>query len=146
MTALLARGLLLVAGLILAACQHGPRLIEKDAQSDELLKETTVGVPLPPGCPTLTASVPAGEKGFAVSYQEPKTNQNGFPLTNLSYTTIYLSTPKGLTQSLRIWTTDPRGGALVTVRNISPPAQEFGLCATATNWAMKESALPSPAR
>ena len=143
---LLARWSLLVAGLILAACENGPRIIDKNAQSDEIRKETTVGVVLPPGCPTLTASVPAGKKVFTISYQEPKTDQSGVPLTDLSYTTIYLSSSQGQTQSIRIWTTDPRGGAIVTVHNIAPPAQQFGICATATNLAKKESSPVSAIR
>jgi hypothetical protein len=137
--------LLLAATMTLAACETGQRLLEKNAQSDELRKETTVGVPLPPGCPTLTTSLPAGKAIFTVSYQEPTTNQNGAPLTDLGYTTIYLSSPKAQTKALRIWTNNAHGGALVTISNIPVPAQELGLCVTATNWAQKESppALPT---
>ena len=38
-------------------------------------------------------------------------------------------------QAIRIWTNDPHGGALVTIHNVPAPAQELGLCVTATNWA-----------
>jgi hypothetical protein len=137
--------LLLAATMALAACETGQRLLQKNAQGEELRKETTVEVPLPPGCPTLTTSLPSGKATLTVSYQEPTTNQNGAPLTDLGYTTIYLSSPKAQTKALRIWTNDAHGGALVTISDIPIPAQELGLCVTATNWARKESppALPT---
>ena len=135
--------LLLAAGMALTACETGQMLLEKNAQGDELRKETTVGVPLPPGCPTLTTSLPAGKTGLTVSYQEPTTSQNGAPLANLAYTTIYLSWPKAQTKAIRVWTNDAHGGALVTIRNVSAPSPEFGICVTATNWARQESP-PAP--
>ena len=135
--------LLLAAGMALTACATGQRPLEKNAQSDELQKETTVGVPLPPGCPTLTTSLPAGHSSLTVSYHEPSTNQAGSPLANLAYTTIYLSWPKAQTKAIRIWTNNAHGGALVIIRNVPTPAQELGLCVTATNWARQES-LPAP--
>lgn len=137
--------LLLAATMALAACETGQMILQKNAQGEELRKETTVEVPLPPGCPTLTTSLPSGKATLTVSYQEPTTNQNGAPLTDLGYTTIYLSSPKAQTKALRIWTNDAHGGALVTISDIPIPAQELGLCVTATNWARKESspALPT---
>jgi hypothetical protein len=77
-----------------------------------------------------------------VSYQEPTTNQNGVPLTELGYTTIYVSSPKGPAQAIHVWTNDAHGGALVTIHDVPVPAQEVGICVTATNWARKES-LPA---
>lgn len=129
--------------MALAACETGPMLLEKNAQDDELRKETTVDVPLPPGCPTLTTALPAGKATLTVSYQEPTTNQSGALLTDLAYTTIYLSSPKAQTKAIRIWTNDAHGGALVAIRDIPVPAQELGLCVTTTNWARKESP-PAP--
>ena len=138
-----ATGLLLAATMALTACETGQRLLEKNALSDELRKETTVGVPLPPGCPTQTRSLPAGQTHFTVSYQEPIANENNVPLNDLAYTTIYVNAPHGTTQAIRVWTNDPHGGALVTIHDVPAPAQELGLCATATNWARKES-VPAP--
>jgi len=130
--------------MALTACEMGQMLLQKNAQGDELRKETTVGVPLPSGCPTLTTSLPAGQSGLTVSYQEPTTSQAGDPLANLAYTTIYLSWPKAQTKAIRIWTNDAHGGALVTIRDIPVPAQELGLCVTATNWARQESPPAAP--
>jgi hypothetical protein len=141
-----ARCLLLGAGMALTACETGQMLLEKNAQGDELRKEITVGVPLPPGCPTLTTFLPAGKTTVAVSYQEPTTNQNGAPLTNLAYTTIYLSSSKGPAQAIHVWTNDSHGGALVTIHDIPASAQELGLCVTATNWARKESGPAPPTK
>lgn len=137
--------LLLAATMALTACETGQALLEKSAQGDELRKETSVGVPLPPGCPTLTVSLPAEQSGLTVSYQEPTTSQAGDPLANLAYTTFYLSWPKAQTKAIRIWTNDTHGGAVVTILDIPVPAQELGLCVTATNWARQEStpALPT---
>ena len=137
--------LLLAAMMALAACETGPMLLEKNAQGDELRKETTVGVPLPPGCLAFTTSLPAGKTTLTVSYQEPTTNQTGALLTDLAYTTIYLSSPQAQTKAIRIWTNDAHGGGLVAIRDIPVPAQELGLCVTATNRARKESppALPT---
>ena len=97
--------------MALAACETGQMLLEKSAQGDELRKETTADVPLPTGRPTLTPSLPAGKTTLTVSYQEPTTNQNGALLTDLAYTTIYLSSPKSQTKAIRIWTNDSHGGA-----------------------------------
>jgi len=137
--------LLLSATMALAACGTGQRLLEKNAQGDELRNETTVDVPLPPGCQTLTTSLPAGKTTLTVSYLEPTTNQNGALLTELAFTTIYLSLPEAQTKAIRIWTNNAHGGAFVTIRGIPVPVQELGLCVTATNWARKESlpALPT---
>jgi hypothetical protein len=131
---------LLAAGMALTACETvSSRVLEKNAQGDELRKETTASVSLPPGCPTLTTSLPLGKANVTVSYQEPTTNQNGAPLTNLLYTTIYLSSPNTQAKAIHVWTNDAHGGALVTIRDIPVPAQELGLCVTATNWAREES-------
>jgi hypothetical protein len=84
-----------------------------------------------------------------VSYQEPTTNQKGTPLNDLAYTTIYLSSPKGPAQAIRVWTNDAHGGALVIIRDIPAPTQEIGVCVTATNRDRKESgpiSITSPAR
>ena len=139
-------GLLLTATMALAGCGTGQALLGKNAQSDELRKETTVGVPLPPGCPTHTRALPAGQTHFTVSYQEPTFGDHNLPLNDLAYTTIYVSAPHKTAQAIRIWTNDPHGGALVTIHNVLAPAQELGLCVTATNWARKESepAPPTP--
>ena len=144
-------GLLLTATMALAGCGTGQALLgknaqallEKNAQSDELRKETTVGVPLPPGCPTHTRALPAGQTHLTVSYQEPTVNEHNVPLKDLAYTTIYVSAPHSSAQAIRIWTNDPHGGALVTIHNVPAPAQELGLCVTATNWARQES-VPAP--
>jgi hypothetical protein len=138
-----ATGLLLVATMALTACETGQRLLEKNAQSDELRKETTVGVPLPPGCPTHTKSLPTGQTHLTVSYQEPTADVNNAPLKDLAYTTIYVNAPNSSAQAIRIWTNNPHGGALVTIHDVPAPAQELGLCVTATNWARKES-VPAP--
>lgn len=136
-------GLLLIATMALAGCETGRALLEKNAQSDELRKETTVGVPFPPGCPTHTRTLPTGQTHLTVSYQEPTVDENNIPLKDLAYTTIYVSAPLSAAQAIRIWTNDPHGGALVTIHNVPAPAQEVGLCVTATNRARKES-VPAP--
>ena len=138
------RWLLLVAGLTLAACATGgPKGLVKDAQGDELRKETTLGVTLPPGCPPITTSIPAEKKKLTVSYQEPTLDHGGI---FLAFTTIYLSSPRGQAQAIRVWTNDAHGGAIVTIKNIAVPAQEFALCVTATNWAGQESPPALPTR
>src|SRR6476661_5331981 len=87
----IATWLLVAAGLTLAACETVlSNVLDKNAQGDELRKETMVGVPLPAGCPTLTTTLPAEKTSVAVYYQEPTTTQAGNPLANLAYTTIYL--------------------------------------------------------
>ena len=136
-------GLLLTATMALAGCQTGQALLGKNAQSDELRKETTVGVPLPPGCPTHTRALPAGQTHLTVSYQEPTVDEHNVLLKDLAYTTIYVSAPHRTAQAIRIWTDDPHGGAPVTILNVPAPAQEVGLCVTATNWARNES-VPAP--
>ena len=136
-------GLLLAATMALTACETGQMHLEKNAQGDELRKETTVGVPLPPGCPTHTRALPAGQTHLTVSYQEPNVDEHNVPLKDLAYTTIYVSAPHKTAQAIRIWTNDPHGGALVTIHNVPAPAQELGLCVTATNWARQES-VPAP--
>ncbi|HEU4684796.1 MAG TPA: hypothetical protein VFS39_09880 [Nitrospira sp.] len=134
----------LVAVLIGTACTLGcqtvsQHVLEKSAQTDELRKETETGVPLPPGCPVLRTALPPGKKTITLSYREPSVDQQGMPLKDLAYTTIYLRFPQGETKAIRVWTNDASGGALVTVRDIPVPAQEVGLCVTASNWARKES-------
>jgi hypothetical protein len=138
-----ATGLLLAATMALTACGTGQMHLKKNAQSDELRKETTTGVPLPPGCQTQTMSLPAGQTHLTVSYQEPTTDENKVPLKDLAYTTIYVSAPHSTAQAIRVWTNDPHGGARVTIHNVPAPAQEVELCVTATNWARKES-VPAP--
>ena len=138
--------LLLTATMALAGCQTGQALLGKNAQSDELRKETTVGVPLPPGCPTHTRALPAGQTHLTVSYQEPNVDEHNVPLKDLAYTTIYVSAPHRTAQAIRVWTNDPHGGALVTIHNVLAPDQKTELCVTATNWARQESepAPPTP--
>jgi hypothetical protein len=139
-------GLLLIAPMALAGCETGRALlekIEKDAQSEELRKETLMGVPLPPGCPTHTRHLPAGQTHLTVSYREPTDDEKDVSLKELAYTTIYVSAPHKTTQAIRVWTNDPKGGAHVTIRKVPATAQEVGLCVTATNWARQES-KPAP--
>lgn len=126
-----------------AGCETELRL-QKSALTTELQKETTTGVPLPGGCPTLTKSLPATQTSLTVTYLEPKVNQIGSPLTDLAYTTIYVSAKNSPPSAIRVWTNDPRGGALVTISDIPVPGREVGLCVTATNWARKESAPAAP--
>jgi hypothetical protein len=138
--------LLIAGGLTLSACETlSQNVLEKNALSSELRNETTSVATLPPGCPPVTTTLPAGKTKVTVSYQEPTTNQNGVPLTELGYTTIYVSSPKGPAQAIHVWTNDAHGGALVTIHDVPVPAQEVGICVTATNWARKEStpALPT---
>jgi hypothetical protein len=137
-------GLLLAATMALTGCATGQMHLEKNAQSDELRKETAVDAPLPSGCPTHTMSLPAGQTHLTVSYQEPTVDENNVPLKDLAYTTIYVSAPNSTAQAIRVWTINPRGGARVTIHNVPAPAQELGLCVTATNWARKESLPSSP--
>lgn len=138
-----ATGLLFAAAISLTACQTGQRLLEKNAQSDELRNETTDGVALPPGCPTHTISLPTGQTHLTVSYQEPTVDEKNIPLKDLAYTTIYVSASHSTTQAIRVWTRDSRGGARVTIHKVPAPAQELELCVTATNWARQES-VPAP--
>jgi hypothetical protein len=136
-------GLILVTTMALTSCGTRQMLLEKNAQSDELRRETTVDVPLPSGCPTHTKSLPAGRTYLTVSYYEPTTDANNVPLKDLAYTTIYVSAPQSSAQAIRVWTNDPHGGALVTIHDVPAPTQEVMLCVTATNWARKESP-PAP--
>jgi len=132
---------LVALGLLSAGCQtFDSRVLEKNASSEELRKETTLDPVLPPGCPTVTMSLPEGRNKMAVSYREPTQDQNGVPLTTLAFTTVYVSGAQSKTTAFRIWTNDARGGAQVTVREIPVPDREAGVCVTATNWARKESA------
>jgi hypothetical protein len=132
--------------MALAGCQTGQAPLGKNAQSDELRKETTVGVPLPPGCPTHTRALPAGQTHLTVSYQEPTVDAHDVLLKDLAYTTIYVSAPHSAAQAIRIWTNNPQGGAHITIHNILAPGQKVELCLTATDWARNESApaLPTP--
>ena len=139
-------GLLLTATMALAGCQTGQALLGKNAQSDELRKETTVGVPLPPGCPTHTRALPAGQTNLTISYQEPNVDENNVPLKDLAYTTIYVSAPHSTAQAIRVWTDDPHGGAFVTIHNVPAPTQKVELCVTATNWARQESEPAPPTK
>ncbi len=136
------RWVLLLAGFALAACETGrPSVLVNNAQgtADGLPIETTRGVTLPPGCATSTASVPAGKKSLTISYQVPTTDQSGAPLKGFMITTVYLSSPGGQTQAIRVPANRIHGGASVTIQNVAPPAQEFALCVTVTNWAGQES-------
>jgi predicted small secreted protein len=137
--------LLLTATMILAGCAtvQGQATLGKNAQSEELRKETTAGVPFPPGCPTHTMALPAGQTHLTVSYQEPNVDENKVPIKDLAYTTIYVSAPHSTAQAIRVWTDNSHGGALVTIHNVPAPAQDVALCVTATNWGRKESA-PAP--
>jgi uncharacterized protein YceK len=130
----------LATGICLAGCETvASKAIDKSAQSDELRRESSVAVTLPRGCPTLTAALPMGRTSVSISYEEPSTNQDGSPLTNLAYTTIYLTSPQSQPSSIRIWTDDAHGGAPVTIRDVPIASQELEVCVTATNWAGKES-------
>lgn len=134
---------LLTMALSLAACGSigpGVTYLATNGTGEILRTKTTVGVTVPAGCPTTPASLPTGPNGFTITYREPTTNATGSPLTNLLLTSIYLSSPKGQTQVIRIWTNDPRGGGTVTIRNIIPPVPELRVCVTATNIAGQESA------
>jgi len=136
--------LLFPAALSLVACQTletglSARVLEKDAQGDELRRETTLGVALPPGCSAISLSKPTERKDITVSYQEPTTDEKGVHLKELAFTTIYLSSGEGSSQAIRVWTNDPQGGAKVTIHHVVPPADNFALCVTATNWARNES-------
>lgn len=127
-------------GLTLAACETtGSIALEKSALDPELKNETSSGVTLPSGCPTVTMNLPAGKSDLVVSYREPSTTQKGTPLADLAYTTIYLSMAKTPPRAVRVWTNDPHGGAPVTVKDIPVSGQEVGICVTATNWARQES-------
>ena len=137
--------LLLTATMALAGCQTGQALLGKNAQSEELRKETTVGVTLPPGC-THTRALPTGQTHLTVSYQEPTVDENNVPLKELAYTTIYVSALHSAAQAIRIWTNNPHGGARVTIHNVPAPAQELKLCVTATNWARQESEPAPPTK
>jgi hypothetical protein len=139
------KGFLLAISLMLAACETiESNVLEKSAREDELRKETTEGVQLPPGCPTLNISVPAGQTSITVSYQEPTTDQQGRPLTELAYTTLYMSSQKTHAKAIRVWTNNARGGAQITIRDIPVSAPEMGFCVTASNWARKESSISPP--
>ena len=143
MNAYLFRLLLLFPAFSLVACQTlqtvSALVLEKDAQSDELRKETTLGVPLPSGCSQIILSHPAMKKDLTVSYQEPTVDEKGVLLKELAFTTIYLSSAEGSGQAIRVWTNDAHGGAKVTIHHVVPPADKFALCVTATNWAGIES-------
>ena len=134
----------LLIGLTGAGCETEQLMLQKSALTTELRKETTSGMALPAGCPTLIKSLPATQTSLTVSYLEPTTSQNGALLTDLAYTTIYLSAEGSPTTAIRIWTNDPHGGAQVTISDIPVAASEIGLCVTATNWARKESSPVSP--
>ena len=135
------RWVLFIAAFSSTACQtlQSPRVLEKNAQADELRQETSFGVPMPPGCSQVSLAKPPGKNDLTVSYQEPTTDQNGAPLTELAFTTVYLSSGDGSAQAIRVWTNDPHGGAKVTIHHVVPPADKFALCVTATNWARIES-------
>lgn len=133
----------LFVGLIGTGCETEQLSLQKSAMTTELRKETRTGMTLPAGCPALTKSFPATQTSLTVSYLEPTKNQNGALLTDLAYTTIYLSAKGSPTTAIRIWTNDARGGAQVTISDIPVTASEIGLCVTATNWAGKESLMPS---
>ncbi len=122
-----------------AGCETEQLILQKSALTTELRKETTTGMALPAGCPTLIKSLPATQTSLTVSYLEPTKSQNGVVLTDLAYTTIYLNAKGAPTTAIRVWTNDPHGGAQVTISNIPVATSEIGLCVTATNWAGKES-------
>lgn len=131
---------LVALGLLSAGCETlDSRVLDKSVSSEELKKETALDPVLPPGCPSLTISIPEGKNKIALSYREPTHDQNGAPLTTLAFTTLYVSGAQSKTTAFRIWTNDARGGALVTVREIPVPDRETGICVTATNWGQKES-------
>lgn len=132
--------LAIILGLLLTGCESlHARDLDKSALSDELRNHTDTIAKPPPGCPILTLALPEGQSTITVFYQEPTTNQNGLPLTELAFTTIYITSPKSETKAIRVWTNDPHGGAPVTVHDIAAPTQNVGICVTATNWGRKES-------
>jgi hypothetical protein len=134
------------AGLILTACQAVQgHVLEKNADENELQKETTVGVAIPSGCQTIAVSVPQNKKSISVSYQEPTMNQDGTPMQKLAYTTIYVSSANSPTKAIRVWTNNAHGGALVKINNIAVPDGEVKLCFTYSNWDRKETLPASPA-
>ena len=96
----------LLVGLIHAGCETEQLILQKSALTTELRKETTTGMALPAGCPTLIKSVPATQTSLTVSYLEPTKNQNGTLLTDLAYTTIYLSAKGSPTAAIRVWTNE----------------------------------------
>ncbi len=145
MISLMLRAGLMVFGAAVAACETvESTALEKSALDVELKNETSSGVTLPLGCPTLTVTLPAGRTSVTVSYEEPKTNVKGVPLADLAYTTVYVSAPKASTRAIRVWTNDPHGGAPVTIKDIPASGQEVGVCVTATNWARQESGPATP--
>ena len=137
--------LLFLAGLALAACSTAsPNILAKSAQSDELQRETLVGVSLPPGCPTLTKTFPPGTTSFVVSYEEPTHRIDGTLVSDLAFTTLYMGSPNGPARAIRVRTNNQKGGALVKLRDIPVFDQEIWLCVTATNLAQKESTVGGP--
>lgn len=136
--------LFIVVGL--SACEtSSSKIVERSAQSEDLRKETMVGVALPAGCPTITTPPQSGKSVITVSYLEPTTDHKGNRLGALAYTTIYVSSPDAQAIAIRVYTKDARGGASVTVRDIPipTPGQEVGICVTATDWANNESSPAS---
>lgn len=146
MNSYLTPGFLLLLTVAAIGCERDQRVLQKSAQGQELLKETTVGVALPPGCPTHTVTLPTGRTTLTASYQEPTASEHGTPLTDLAFTTLYLSSPGAPSKSIRVPTNNAHGGALVTIRDIPAPAQTVGICVTATNFSRKESTPTQPNR
>lgn len=140
-----ANWLLFVGGIAVAACDTAPGII-KSAQSDEVRKETMVGVELPPDCLKIAETFPAGQATFDLHYREPATTQDGKVMDNLAYTTIYLRSSNGQTKAIRIPSKDSHGGASLTVRDIPVSSSEIVLCITATNYYGKESPPGFPSR
>lgn len=133
---------LLTMALSLAACGSigpGATYLATNGTGENLQTKTTIAAEVPAACTTASVPVPVSPKGFTVTYREPSSNVTGAPLTNLLLTSIYLNVPKGQTQVIRVWAKDPRGGGIVTVRNIVPSAPQVRICVTATNLAGQES-------
>ncbi len=61
----------LLVGLTSGGCETEQLMLQKSALTTELRKETTTGMALPAGCPTLIKSLPATQTSLTVSYLEP---------------------------------------------------------------------------
>ena len=123
--------------------KQGGRFLKKTPRVTNCEKRQQSGCPFPPAARLIPRALPAGQTHLTVSYHEPTADENNAPLKDLAYTTIYVAALHSAAQAIRVWTNDPHGGALVTIHNVPAPAQEVGLCVTATNWARKES-VPAP--
>lgn len=139
MKAYLTQWLLFAVGISFAACSPYSKTIAKDAQGNDLRKEVVNRVALPPGCPMLPWSIPPEKGSFNMAYDEPSTNFDGSPLSDLAYTTIYVISSDGKTTAIRVLANDSHGGTHVVVRNIPVRGRETKVCVTATDTHRNES-------